>query len=63
MDKQEEKKRKEEALLKELQLLEKMRREHEWVVFGSEEADEEERIESKLDSEASGETTPGPEAE
>ena len=49
----EEKERKEEAILKELQLLEKMREEHEWVVFGQEEAEEEEKIEAELDSEAS----------
>jgi hypothetical protein len=51
MDKEEQKKRKGEAILKELQLLEKMRKEHEWAVFGQKEAEEEERIEAELDEE------------
>lgn len=64
MEKEEEgKKRKEDTILEELQLLEKMRREHEWVVFGQKEAEEDEIIEAELDSEAS-ESAPGkPEAE
>ena len=63
MDKEEEgKKRKEDAILEELQLLEKMRKEHEWVVFGQKEAEEEEKIEAKLDIEASESTLGKPEA-
>ena len=38
--------RKREAILRELQLLEKMRKEHEWVVFGQKEAEEEEKAEA-----------------
>jgi hypothetical protein len=53
MDKEEERKRKDDAILKELQLLEKMRKEHEWAVFRQKEAEEVERIEAELDSEAS----------
>ncbi len=64
MDKEEEgEKRKEDAILEELQLLEKMRKEHEWVVFGQKEAEEEEEIEAELDSEASDWTPGKPEAE
>ena len=63
MEKEEEKKMHEKTILEELQLLEKMRKEHEWVVFGQKEAEEEEKIEAELDSEAS-ESAPGkPEAE
>ena len=63
MDKEEEgKKRKEDAILEELQLLEKMRKEHEWVVFGQKEAEEEEKIEAELDIEASESTLGKPEA-
>ncbi len=63
MDKEEEgKKRKEDAILEELQLLEKMRKEHEWVVFGQKEAAEEEKIEAELDIEASESTLGKPEA-
>jgi len=64
MDKEEEgKKGKEDTILEELQLLEKMRKEHEWVVFGQKEAEEEEKIEAELDSEASDWTPGKPEAE
>jgi len=64
MDKEEEgKKRKEDAILEELQLLEKMRKEHEWAVFGQKEAEEEERIEAELDLKASDWTPGKPEAE
>lgn len=63
MEKEEEKKMQEKTILEELQLLEKMRREHEWVVFGQKEAEEDEIIEAELDSEAS-ESAPGkPETE
>ena len=63
MNKEEEgKKRKEDAILEELQLLEKMRKEHEWVVFGQKEAEEEEKIEAELDIEASESTLDKPEA-
>jgi hypothetical protein len=52
MSKEEEKKQK--AILGELQLLEKLRREHEWIVIGQKEAEEEEEAELRIDSEASG---------
>lgn len=52
MDKEEEKKQK--AILDELQLLEKLRREHEWIVVGQKETEEEEEAELRMDSEASG---------
>ena len=52
MDKEEEKKQK--AILDELKLLEKLRKEHEWIVVGQKEAEEEEKTELILDSEASG---------
>jgi len=62
MEKEEEKKRQEKAILEELQLLEKMRKEHEWVIFGQKEAEEEEKIEAELDIEASESTLGKPEA-
>jgi len=62
MEKEEEKKRQEKTILEELQLLEKMRKEHEWVIFGQKEAEEEERIEAELDIEASESTLGKPEA-
>jgi len=57
MDKEEE--RKQKAILEELQLLEKLRKEHEWIVVGQKEAEEE----AKMDSEASGSTPEKPEGE
>ncbi|MBA7482371.1 MAG: hypothetical protein GH144_01070 [Clostridia bacterium] len=39
-------------ILEQLQLLEKIRREHEWVVIEQKEAEEEEKAEVKLESEA-----------
>ena len=39
-------------ILEQLQLLEKIRREHEWVVIEQEEAEEEEKAEAELESEA-----------
>ncbi len=54
METQEEKEKKEEALLEELTLLGNMMKLHEWTRFGQNEAQEEEEIEMKLDSEASG---------
>lgn len=53
MDEEGEKKRNEEVTLKKLQLLEGMMKQHEWVVFGQKDAEEEERIEAELDPEAS----------
>jgi len=61
MDEEEEKKRSEKAILKELQLLEKMRKEHEWIVVGQKEAEEEEEAESKIDLETSDSTRNKPE--
>ena len=46
-----EKKSGEKAILEELQLLEKMRKEHEWIVFGQKEAEEEEEVEAHIDLE------------
>ncbi|MFP3975154.1 MAG: hypothetical protein ACLFVK_02900 [Dehalococcoidia bacterium] len=57
------KERKQKAILDELQLLEKMRKEHEWIVFGQEEAQEEEEAEARLDSQAFGSTPQNPESE
>jgi len=39
-------------ILEQLQLLEKIRREHEWVVIEQKEAEEEEKALAKLESEA-----------
>ena len=39
-------------ILEQLQLLEKIRREHEWVVIEQKEAEEEEKAEAELESEA-----------
>ncbi len=39
-------------ILEQLQLLEKIRREHEWVVIEQKEAEEEEKTEAELESEA-----------
>ena len=39
-------------ILEQLHLLEKIRREHEWVVIEQKEAEEEEKAEAKLESEA-----------
>ena len=44
MNEEEEKKKKEEAILKQLQFLEWMMKQHEWVVFGQKEAEEEEEL-------------------
>ena len=62
MEKEKEKKRQEKAILEELQLLEKMRKEHEWAIFGQNEAEEEEKIEAELDIEAPESTLDEPEA-
>ena len=40
------------VILEQLQLLEKIRKEHEWVVIEQKEAEEEEKAEAKLESEA-----------
>ena len=61
MGKEEE--RKQKAILDELQLLEKLRREHEWVVVGQKEAEEEEEAELRMDSEAPGSTPEKPKGE
>lgn len=49
------------ALLQKLRLLANMRKQHEWVVFGQREAEDEEEAETKLDSPASESTAPEPE--
>jgi hypothetical protein len=46
-----EEEKKQKAILNELQLLEKLRKEHEWVFVGQKEAEEEEEAELRLDSE------------
>lgn len=51
------------ALLQKLRLLANMRKQHEWIVFGQREAEDEEEAETKLDSEASDSTTDEPEGE
>lgn len=43
--------KRDQAIVEELQLLEKMRKDHEWVVFGPQEAVEEEATELKIDAE------------
>ena len=48
-----EKDREEKAILAKLTLLAKMRKLHEWTVFGQREAEDEERAETEIDSEAS----------
>jgi hypothetical protein len=45
------------ALLEKLNLLAKMRKQHEWIAFGQKEAEDEEEAETKMDSQASGSTT------
>ena len=61
MGKEEE--RKQKAILDELQLLEKLRREHGWIVVGQKEAEEGEEAELRVDSEASGSIPEKPEGE
>jgi hypothetical protein len=58
-----EKENEEKALLKKLALLARMREQHEWIVFGQKEAEDEEETETKIDSEASDSTTDEPESE
>lgn len=60
MEKERDKKKK-EAILKKLQLLEGMVKQHEWAVFGQKEAEEIERSEVELDSEAPNRTHSEPE--
>ena len=50
--KEDKKKKEEKAILAKLQLLASMRKQHEWVVVGQKEADDEEKAEAKIDSEA-----------
>ena len=54
---------KQKAILDELQLLEKLRREHEWIVVGQKEAEEDEEAEARMDSEASDSAPEKPEGE
>ena len=54
MGNEEEKEKKEAALLEELTLLGNMIKRHEWTRFGPEEAEDEAELEAKLDSEAAG---------
>ena len=54
---------KQKAILEELQSLEKLRKEHEWIVVGQKEAEEEEAAEAKIDSEASDSAPEKPEGE
>ena len=55
--------KKKKAILEELALLERMRKLHEWTVFGQEEAEDLEKAEEKLESEAPDSTTDQPEGE
>ena len=63
MGDEEEKERKEAALLGKLTLLDNMIKLHEWTRFGPQEAEEEAQLEAKLDSEAAGLNTYVPENE
>lgn len=54
MGNEEDKEKKEAALLEELTLLGNMVKLHEWTRFGPGEAEEEAELEAKLDSEAAG---------
>ena len=54
MGSEEDKEKKETALLEELTLLGNMVKLHEWTRFGPREAEEEAELEAKLDSEAAG---------
>jgi hypothetical protein len=58
-----EKEKEEKALLEKLALLARMREQHEWIVLGPKEAEDEEETETKIDSEASDSTTDEPEGE
>jgi hypothetical protein len=57
MGKEEDKEKKEAALLEELTLLANIVKLHEWTRFGPREAEEEAELEAKLDSEAAGLST------
>ena len=52
-----EKEKEEKAILAKLALLAKIRKEHEWTVVSQREAEDEEKAEREIDSEASGSTT------
>ncbi len=52
-----EKGKKEKAIIEELQLMEKIITEHEWIAVGQKDAEEEEEAEVRLESEASEPTT------
>jgi len=56
-----EKEKEQKAILAKLTLLAKMRKLHEWTVFGPKEAEDEEKTEIEIDSEASDSTTDQPE--
>jgi len=51
------------ALLAKLTLLAEMMKLHEWTTFGQKEAEDVEKTETNIDSEASGSTTEPPEGE
>jgi len=55
--------KRQKAILEELALLERMRKLHEWTVFGQEEAEGLEKAEEKLESEAPDSTSDQPEGE
>ena len=52
--KEDKKEKQEKAILAKLQLLASIRKQHEWVVVGQKEADDEEKAEAKIDSEDPG---------
>ena len=60
---EDEKDREEKAILAKLTLLAKMRKLHEWTVFGQREAEDEEKAETEIDSEASDAKIDQPEGE
>jgi len=45
--------KKDKAIIEQLRLMEKMRKDHEWVIVGQQEAEKEEEAEIKLETEAS----------
>ena len=57
------KRKRDEAILKQLALLGEMRKLHEWTVFGQKEAEEEERAETEAATETSSSTNAEPERE
>jgi len=55
--------KKDKAIIEQLRLMEKMRKDHEWVAVGQQEAEKEEESEIKLETEASEPAAEKPEEE